>query len=94
MRNRDPEITTEYFNTEYQGIEYIVTYELACYCIRPGNYSSRAADPDEYYGEYHYELLDITNIEAYDPKTDESWDLDDVPVWIEEQVESIVDSYN
>ena len=94
MRNQEAEITDQYYVTTKKNIEYSVMYQMAAVCVRKGTYSSIAEDPDEYYGEYRYSLVDIYSVEAYDPKTDESWELTNIPPWIYKEVQDEIDSYN
>jgi hypothetical protein len=94
MYHSEPETFTETYVTEKNGIEYSVIYKINKHCIRPGNHSSIAQDPDEYYGEYRYEYNGIVSVEAYNSKKDTEWEINKIPTWIEKEVEAQVDSYN
>lgn len=93
---REPDIETQEVEIVDEGLTYVIAYDMKVYCLQQGNYSSAALDPDEYFGVYRYELLEIRSITVYDEETDESWDLDtdDLPDWIIKMVEDEVDSYN
>jgi len=65
---RRPRLSESYTaEHEYQeeGFVYVAEVEVSVYCIREGNYSSAALDPDEYYGEYHTEH-EIVSAYRYD----------------------------
>lgn len=96
MRYREPEIETHYIKIKDEGLVYTIQFEVAVRCLQQGTYSTAALDPDEYFGVYHHDLLDITHIEVYDEETDENWDLEpeDLPDWMIREVELEVDRYN
>ena len=91
---REPSVEQETFEIKTDSSTYEVTYQMSVTCLQAGNYSSAALDPDEYYGVYHYELLEIVSVEVYDDDTDESRELTDFPDWLVQEVEAEVDSYN
>lgn len=94
MYSKEPETFTETYIIEKDGIEYSVIYKINKHCIRPGNFSSIAEDPDEYYGEYQYSYEGIVSVEAYNSKKDIEWELKNIPNWIEHEVEKQVEEYN
>lgn len=93
MRRKEVDYVTETYFTKHEDLEYTVTYVMEVYCVRPGTYSAKAEDPDEYYGVYEYRLFEIESVEVYDEKTEEVIYLDDIPVWLEYEVEREVESF-
>lgn len=72
------------------GIMWSVDYTYCITCIREGNYSSAALDPDEYFGIFEYNLYSIDSV--YDSEND--IELEDCPQWIHTIVEDHVDNMN
>lgn len=93
---REPEIETKEIQFVDENLNYTIEYDMEIHCLQKGNYSSTALDPDEYFGVYKYDLLEIKSVTVYDEETDEDWevDVDDLPDWIIKMVEDEVDSYN
>jgi len=93
---REPTVEKHQLETIEGNTTYTISFDVNVHCIQTGTYSSTALDPDEYFGVYKYDLLDIRYVEAYDESTDELTELDiyDLPDWIIEEVEREIDSFN
>jgi hypothetical protein len=73
---------------DIDGKDYSVEVTVNEWCIRKGNYSSRAADPDEYYGEWKT-TFDITDASVY-CNDREDWveiDPDDLPKEVKDAID-------
>lgn len=67
---------------------YVVGVEVRSYCIRKGNYSPVASDPDEYYGEYRSEFdLTYAHYLTWDEDVVEI-EVDELPKWVYDEIVS------
>lgn len=91
----DFDYAPEPYETEQHEVEidveegfFTVLVQVNTYCIRKGTYSSRATDPEEYYGQYEtdYEIL---SAEKYDDELDDfvEFDVDKLPQVVSNRVE-------
>lgn len=84
-------MTTENITiTDPNGDDWNAHIEYDEVCLRQGNYSSAAMDPDEYFGIYRFDLVDVHWIEfnppanaTRDPDEDDRYELieEDIPDW-------------
>lgn len=80
---------TEVVWSEYEKGDdsYEVEVEVVTWCIRQGNYSPVASDPDEYFGEYKTEYNVLTAYVYSDSLED--WvevSEDDLPNWVKDEI--------
>ncbi|WMM95569.1 hypothetical protein CRP143_gp4 [Roseobacter phage CRP-143] len=68
--------------------DFTVMVEVRTYCIRQGTYSSRAEDPEEYYGTYESEY-EIIAAETYDDELEDwvEFDVDKLPEVVHNRVQ-------
>lgn len=85
-RRREP--TVEFYQRVYEIGEgwYEVDLEVRTYCIREGNYSCVASDPDEYYGEYVTQW-DIMDAAYYANEEADGVVEETVPDWVINEIE-------
>lgn len=77
-----------------EGVEWLMSVAINERCIREGNYSPIAGDPDEYFGEYRYELDEIFWMETEKDEHGE-YNLieDNIPEWAYEMASEEIDNY-
>ena len=65
---------------------YVVMGEIRSYCVRKGNYSPVASDPEEYYGEYRteHEIIDAYYLTFSEDCVE--IEIDELPAWVVDQV--------
>lgn len=70
------------------GKTYALDIEVSTYCIREGNYSSVAEDPEEYFGIYKttFEIVDCY-VEDVHPDDIEPIPVEDIPEDVIEELE-------
>ena len=82
---REPEYRTEYVDTtDAEGNTWRICYTYTETCIQSGNFSSVAADPDEYFGIYSYEYQWVNWAEVSDSADGEYYELieENFPDWM------------
>jgi hypothetical protein len=77
---------TEWVTVESaDGTTYEVEIEVSTYCIRKGNYSRIAEDPEEYYGIYYDE---VAILGGYSEETEEWVEGDELPKDVINEIEA------